>query len=103
MTAHKHAAAMLQYAQDATETDKPWERWESNSRGVWNDCLHSPAWREGYQYRRKPEPPKTETRTYECWAHHDGYLHWIEKGRPMAWPEQWNRVPSEDKTVQVTL
>ena len=28
MTAHKHAALMLQYAQDAAETDKPWKRWE---------------------------------------------------------------------------
>jgi len=28
MTAHKHADLMLQYAQDAMETDKPWERWE---------------------------------------------------------------------------
>ena len=27
MTAHKHAELMLQYAQDATETDKPWELW----------------------------------------------------------------------------
>ena len=28
MTAHVHAALMLQYAKDAMETDKPWERWE---------------------------------------------------------------------------
>ena len=40
MTAHKHADLMLQYAQDAAETDKPWERWEVN------------------EYRRKPQPIK---------------------------------------------
>ena len=28
MTAHKHADLMLQYAQDAMETDKSWEWWE---------------------------------------------------------------------------
>ena len=25
---HIHAAAMAEYAKDALETDKPWERWE---------------------------------------------------------------------------
>ena len=28
MAKHVHADLMLQYAQDAMETDKPWERWE---------------------------------------------------------------------------
>ena len=40
MTAHKHAALMLQYAQDAVETAKPWERWELRPMGSaqWHAC-----------------------------------------------------------------
>jgi len=50
---------MMQYAQDAMETDKPWERWEY--RGKWeiwkplNDGFF-PTWHTGYEYRRKPKP-----------------------------------------------
>ena len=56
MTAHKHAELIAQYAQDATETDAPWERWEvrSNSESLWRTgssviCFHSSC-----EYRRKP-------------------------------------------------
>jgi len=57
MTAHKHAALMLQYAQDAAETDKPWERWE------WRDintdqfitCNQHPSWSLNGGFRRKPQ------------------------------------------------
>ena len=56
MTAHKHAALIAQYAQDAIETDEPWERWEvrSNSESLWRTgssviCFHSSC-----EYRRKP-------------------------------------------------
>ena len=66
MTAHKHAALMLQYAQDAMETDKPWERWEYSDtstlnqhgekiRDDWYDCGENPGWHPNVQYRRKPE------------------------------------------------
>ena len=34
---HKHAELMMQYAQDAMETDKPWERWESFIKDSWRD------------------------------------------------------------------
>ena len=58
MTAHKHAALMLQYAQDAAETDKPWERWEYNNPKegvVWNPFIMThPAWLPECEYRRKP-------------------------------------------------
>lgn len=105
MTAHKHAALMLQYAQDAAETDRPWELWEAKSCKalLWDNLHSSPGWAGDYDYRRKPEPPKTQTRTFECLAHVSGYLHWREKGAEMVWPEQWSRVPSEDKTVEVVL
>ena len=59
MTAHKHAALMLQYAQDAMETDKPWERWEYNipkeGVAVWYPFITThPAWLPEGEYRRKP-------------------------------------------------
>ena len=57
MTAHKHAALMLQYAQDAAETDKPWERWEwlDNANNTWCPCSHTPIWEGNAKYRRKPQ------------------------------------------------
>ena len=55
MTAHKHAALMLQYAQDWAETDEPWERWEVAASGNKFDSLtNHPSWYEEYEYRRKP-------------------------------------------------
>ena len=55
-TIHPHAAAMLLYAQDAAETDKPWERWEfKGSDNGFNGCLKHPEWREDFEYRRKPK------------------------------------------------
>ncbi len=56
MTAHKHAALMLQYAQDAMETDKPWERWELRPRGSeqWHACSGRISFNERCEYRRKP-------------------------------------------------
>ena len=56
MAAHKHAALMLQYAQDAAETDTPWERWEFEVKsGVWCNLSEHPAWIENKEYRRKPQ------------------------------------------------
>lgn len=53
---HKHAALMAQYAQDAAETDKPWERWEFRPygpenwiKGTSDFCFYSDC-----EYRRKP-------------------------------------------------
>ena len=54
MTAHKHAALMLQYAQDAAETDKPWERWEWNGGRGWHPLASEFAFSIHYEYRRKP-------------------------------------------------
>lgn len=65
MTAHPHAANMLAYAQDAAETDKPWERWQfrhfGGKVGDWEDNLDNPVWDPGTEYRRKPNP-------LEMWA-----------------------------------
>lgn len=46
---------MMQYAQDALETDKPWERWEFNSgEGHWRDAKKPILWFATSKYRRKP-------------------------------------------------
>lgn len=55
MPAHKHAHLMAEYAKDALETDRPWERWEVSHCGIWWTQLDdSPRWHEEYVYRRKP-------------------------------------------------
>ncbi len=55
MTAHKHAAAMALYAQDAAETEAPWLRWECKGTGpCWLDLGEHPAWHFTWDYRRKP-------------------------------------------------
>lgn len=55
MPKHPHAELMLEYAKDAMETDKPWERWEFNN-GAWNCLFKHPSWAEEIEYRRKPKP-----------------------------------------------
>jgi len=58
---HKHAYLMMLYAQDAMETDKPWERWEfrhkNNNPTSWQyfNSTTSPGWLDNVEYRRKPQ------------------------------------------------
>lgn len=57
MPKHMHAELMKLYAEDAAETDTPWERWEMGSverTGVfWSDCKTDPDWNIYLHYRRK--------------------------------------------------
>lgn len=55
---HIHAELMAQYAQDAMETDKPWERWEYKNAVMhdWYDCGYPINWIVCVQYRRKQKP-----------------------------------------------
>ena len=55
-TAHKHAALMLQYAQDALETETPWERWQIRVLDTegWLDCASGIGFSDLCEYRRKP-------------------------------------------------
>lgn len=56
---HPHAALMAEYAKDAAETDKPWERWEyRRGDGEWCAVGGHPYWTTNDQFRRKPNPPK---------------------------------------------
>ena len=53
---HIHAAAMAEYAKDALETDKPWERWEfCHKRGEYQSLDSHPEWVVDNKYRRKPK------------------------------------------------
>jgi hypothetical protein len=57
MKPHKHAALMLQYAQDAAETDKPWERWQYRLNAAnWTTFTRTDQFEDfgGIEYRRKP-------------------------------------------------
>ena len=82
MTAHKHAELMLQYAQDALETETPWERWQIRPEGGtegWHDCSGRLCFSERCEYRRKPS-----TMTYTVTipepmreAPHDGEVYFI--------------------------
>ncbi|KER02845.1 hypothetical protein LGZ99_17325 [Photorhabdus temperata] len=55
---HVHADSMLEYAIDASKTDKPWKLWEQKPNDFtapWIDCRGHPLWQLNMQYRRKPE------------------------------------------------
>ncbi len=51
-----HAELMAQYAEDARETETPWERWEMITPDwlKWEQMSGSPSWHKEHQYRRKP-------------------------------------------------
>lgn len=57
MTAHKHAELMLQYAQDATETDAPWTRWEMRGgpSATWYTPVREICFASSCEYRHKPK------------------------------------------------
>jgi hypothetical protein len=54
---HKHAELMMQYAQDAMTTDKPWELWEARAprKHDWYTLKSDPCWSTDFEYRRKPK------------------------------------------------
>ena len=72
---HKHAELMMQYAQDAMETDKPWERWEFriSIHDDWTTLGGNAMWYTDYQYRRKPKMISVT----------------LENGEVVSWPEPY--------------
>ena len=52
---HIHAKLMAQYAEDAAETDMPWERWEVSFSGGFTGVSGHPSWSVHHKYRRKPK------------------------------------------------
>ena len=84
MTAHKHAALMAQYVQDALETDQPWTRWEFRLVGAetWRDCTMGVGFSVDCEYRRKPRKPRKLTYTVTIpeplrEAPHDGKVYFV--------------------------
>lgn len=77
MAKHIYADLMMQFAQDALETDSPWERWEFMNRwaGEWWSCESIPVWDSGVLYRRKPKTRTVNEFTFE-WEEGDdnGYI-----------------------------
>lgn len=56
MPKHPHAELMMQYAQDAMETDEPWKRWEIEESNLeWCDLKGPIQWYPDVNYRRKPK------------------------------------------------
>ncbi len=54
MPKHKHADLMLEYAQDAQETETPWDRWEIEVDGEWINCsITTKMFDQFTNYRRK--------------------------------------------------
>jgi hypothetical protein len=107
--AHKHAENMTLFAEDAKETDRPWERWQYTfPEGVWSDCVSIPAWSGTCDYRRKPrtikiggievpeplrEAPATGARVWVIsstglsspvdwflWANREDNRNWLQRG-----------------------
>lgn len=115
MTAHKHAHLMFQYAQDAMETDKPWERWELRPMGSeqWQGCGSRISFSERCEYRRKPrtmtytvtipEPMREAPELFGaywiaqlaaeecavpmCWRGRDWEFRWLKRGLCFATKE----------------
>ena len=73
MAKHIHAELMMQYAQDAMETPRPWERWEMYGKvsGSWLPLGACFFWRPENQYRRKPKM---------CYVR-------LADGEVVSWPE----------------
>ena len=74
MTGYIHAEVMRQYAEDAAETDRPWERWEFNGDGRWFPMTCHPFWTALCSYRRKSEPKRTFRESLEYASKHSSYL-----------------------------
>ena len=73
MAKHIHAEMMMQYAQDAMETPRPWERWEMYGKVScsWFPLGECFFWRPENQYRRKPKM---------CYVR-------LASGEVVSWPE----------------
>ena len=101
MSAHPHAASMLQYAQDAAETDKPWQRWEvkTPTSNSWTIIVGHPQWLKVCDYRRKPrtikvngfnvpEPLKEVKDGTTVWlvcCHHEEFADWYAYWQNDPW------------------
>jgi hypothetical protein len=61
MSAHPHADLMALYAQDAAETETPWDRWEEDFGMGWEPLFQSPTWNANTLFRHKKIQRRWET------------------------------------------
>ena len=61
MSAHPHAELMALYAQDAAETETPWDRWEEDFGMGWEPLFQSPTWNANTLFRHKKIQRRWET------------------------------------------
>jgi len=109
MSKHIHAELMAQYAADAMETDKPWERWEScvKVQNLWRPLIGHPMWSDAINYRRKtvtimpvePLPCPLVFSTHVEMPHQDGlplkvYLLLRDKAQLDAWVKFFELMPA---------
>lgn len=101
MAKHIHAGLMLQYAQDAMETETPWERWEIAKDGEeWHTPFGELSFLSHLHYRRKQrtiningfevpeplrEPPNNRTKYYAVYI------------PPISFAELWWTGDEDDK------
>lgn len=52
---HVHAELMALYAQDAMESETPWDKWEADIGNRWIPLTEHPRWHIEHQYRRKKD------------------------------------------------
>ena len=106
---HKHAELMMQYAQDAMETPRPWERWEVRHSDKWSGLIAHPSWHEAHDYRRKPkmisvtlasgevvswpEPHKTELK--------HGDVYYTVSANCYALQRQWGTVENDNGRLKM--
>ena len=55
MAKHVHADNIVLYGQDAQETETPWDRWQIDINGKWQDLGECFYFMPEHQYRRKPK------------------------------------------------
>ena len=110
--AHKHAELMMQYAQDAMETDTPWERWEMKlpANKTWSNCTDGDMqFACILDYRRKPkmisvtlasgevvswpEPHKTELKR--------GGVYYTASANCCALQRQWGTVENDNGRLKM--
>jgi len=83
MSAHPHAALMALYAQDAAETETPWDRWEEDFGMGWEPLFQSPTWNTNTLFRHK----KTQGR-WDVWVNRDAnIIGWstLDMSRAAGW------------------
>ena len=77
---HKHAELMKEYAQDAMETETPWERWEVFIKDSWRDLGECFFFAKEEEYRRKPKMISVT----------------LANGEVVSWPEPVKELRSGD-------